>query len=57
MLDLFGGADGGVSFSRLRHDFLPEMLQQSQGGNAMAGELILMVTRMSILCKTMMEKP
>lgn len=56
MLDLFGGNDGGVAFSKLRFDFLPNMLEESQNGNAMAAEFILMVSRMSVLCKTLTEQ-
>lgn len=55
ILDLMGGADGGAGFARLRHSFLPEMLEKSAAGGKLEAELVLMVTRMSVLCKTMME--
>ncbi len=56
ILDLMGGADGGVGFSKLRHDFLPEMLARTEAGEQLPAELVLMVTRFSVLCKTMMAK-
>lgn len=57
ILDLMGGVDGGVAFAKLRHDFLPEMLEKSQAGGQREAEFILMVTRMSVLCKTLMNQP
>lgn len=57
IMDLMTGADGGVGFSKLRHSFLPEMLQKSAEGGELEAEFILMMTRMSMLCKTLMEKP
>ena len=56
MLDLFGGADGGVAFAKLQHSFLPEMMEMQAAGNQHAAELMLMVTRMSVLCKTLLNK-
>lgn len=56
IMDLMAGADGGVGFAKLRHNFLPEMLEKSAGGGQLEAELVLMVTRMSVLCKTLMEK-
>jgi hypothetical protein len=56
IMDLMVGADGGVGFVKLRHEFLPEMLEKSAAGGKLEAELVLMVTRMSILCKTLMEK-
>jgi hypothetical protein len=57
ILDLMGGTDGGVGFAKLRHDFLPEMLKQADGGNYTAEEFIKMVQRFSKLCELLMEKP
>lgn len=56
IMDLMSGADGGVGFAKLRHDFLPDMLEKSANGGALEAELVLVVTRMSVLCKTLMEK-
>lgn len=56
ILDLMGGADGGVGFAKLRHDFLPEMLARSEAGESLPAEFVLMVTRFSTLCKTLMGK-
>lgn len=56
IMDLMSGADGGVGFAKLRHDFLPAMLEKSATGGALEAELVLVVTRMSVLCKTLMEK-
>lgn len=55
MLDLFGGADGGPAFARLRHSFLPDMLK-TQDDNMTAAEFILMVRRFSKLCQIMLDQ-
>lgn len=55
MLDLFSGADGGVGFSNLRHNFVPEMLQR-RGEGGQVDEFIKMLYQMSRLCELMMEK-
>ena len=52
MVDLFGGADGGPAFARLRHSFLPDML--AKRGDPTVDEFLLTVERMSRLCKLMM---
>lgn len=56
IMDLMTGADGGVGFSRLCHSFLPEMLEKTAAGGKLEAELVMMVTRMSVLCQTMLEK-
>ena len=56
IVDVMTGADGGVAFSRLYHGFLPDILEKADAGDPLATEFILMVTRFSTLCKTMMEK-
>jgi hypothetical protein len=53
MLDLFGGAEGGVAFARLRHSFLPDMLAQ-RGTNQNVDEFLASVERMNRLCRLMM---
>lgn len=56
MLDLFSGADGGAAFARLRHSFLPDMLEKR--GDPMVDDFLKMVEQMSRLCKIMLnEKP
>lgn len=52
IVDLFSAADGGPAFSRLRHSFLPDMLEKR--GDPNVDEFLLMVERMSRLCKLMM---
>jgi hypothetical protein len=53
MLDLFGGADGGVGFAELRHSFMPDMLAQ-RGTNPNVDEFLTMMERMNRLCKAML---
>ncbi len=55
ILDVFGGADGGPAFARLRHSFLPDMLK-TQDDNVTAAEFILMVRRFSKLCQIMLQQ-
>lgn len=54
ILTLFGGADGGVAFVRLRHSFLPSMYSQFED-NAQAAELIRVVEKFSKLCEVMLS--
>ena len=56
ILDVMGGADGGVAFSRLRHEFLPDMLAKAESGDALAQEFVLMVRRFSKLCEVLQGK-
>jgi hypothetical protein len=60
ILDVFGGADGGVSFARLRHDFLPEVLSKRSKvcgprtpDQVNADRMIEVVTLFSKLCEVM----
>ena len=56
ILDLAGGTDGGIAFAKLSFQFLPEMLSRAEQGEPMAEEFVLMITRFSTLCKTLMEQ-
>lgn len=51
ILDLFGGADGGVGFTKLRHKFLPDIYQLD---SEQARHMKRVVKQFSNLCKTMM---
>jgi len=44
ILDCFGGADGGVSFLNVKN-FLREMMQRSENGDASASEVVLVAKR------------
>jgi hypothetical protein len=49
ILDLFGGADGGVAFARLKHALLPEMWELAST-NQKAVEFQTMVRQFSKTC-------
>ena len=49
ILDVFGGSDGGVAFSRLQHGFLPAALDAAPTNQSTA-ELVKMVRQFSRLC-------
>jgi hypothetical protein len=53
ILNVFGGADGGVAFAKLRHHFLPDMYALE---GADAKRLVVMVKQFSKLCELMLEK-
>lgn len=53
ILNVFGGADGGVAFARLRHTFLPEMYANE---SLEAERLVVMVKQFSRLCELMLKK-
>jgi hypothetical protein len=55
ILSLFAGEDGGVSFAKLRHDFLPDMLSK-EGTSPEVDEFLLMVRRFSRLCTLLQGK-
>lgn len=55
IMDVFGGVDGGVSYSRLHHGFLNEMYSKKYPTEAEAA-LIKMVKQFSRLCALMLEK-
>lgn len=54
ILSVFGGEDGGVAFAKLRHQFLPEILDKA-GTSVTVDEFILMVHRFSGLCEQMLK--
>lgn len=56
ILEVMGGTDGGVAFARLRHSFLPSMLEAAEKGAPLTVEFVTMVTQFSKLCSTMLEK-
>ena len=56
ILDVIGGADGGVAFARLQHNFLPEMIERYEALDPEAREFMLMVTRFSKMCELMLER-
>ncbi len=56
ILDLMGGADGGVGFTKLRHGFLPDLICKAAAGQPLEAELLLAITRVSKLCNFLMEK-
>ena len=49
ILDLCGGADGGVAFARLKHSLLPEMWDLAET-NAKAAEFQTMIRQFSRTC-------
>ena len=53
ILDVFGGADGGIAFAQLCHSFLLEVFAKETSQNE---EFILMITRFSKLCSLMLKK-
>lgn len=57
MLDVFGGADGGVAFAKLRHGFLTGLIEKRSLGTATELELsvLTMVGQFSRLCKEMLK--
>ena len=52
IIELFGGADGGAAFIKLRHTLLPEVWETS---GPVADEFCLMVTRFSKLCEEVLK--
>ena len=50
ILDVFGGSDGGVSFTRLRHRFVPSLLADPNR-SVVADELVAVIERFSRLCQ------
>jgi hypothetical protein len=55
VLDIMGGADGGVGFIKLRA-YIEQFEQQSAEGNKMAEEILLVVQRFNKLCSLCLEK-
>ena len=54
ILNVFGGADGGVAFAKLRHEFLPAMYAK-ENKTQTEEDLIMMVKQFSRLCKYMLN--
>lgn len=54
ILDLFGGADGGVAFSRLRHSILPSLYGADD--STVAADVVVMVKQFSRLCNKVLER-
>lgn len=44
LLDIFGGADGGVGFAQLRN-FLDDMARRADGGDESAKQIMLVAKR------------
>lgn len=52
--DVFGGADGGVAFAKLRHGMLPQLLATEENDPA-AAQLCEMVRQFSRLCEMVLR--
>ena len=50
ILDLAGGIDGGVAFSRLYHITLPEIQAKADAGDELALEFIYCLDKVSQMC-------
>ena len=55
ILDVFGGADGGMAFAKLRHQFLPEALDMAVKTNT-TDQFLKMVSQFSSLCELMLKR-
>jgi hypothetical protein len=54
ILNVFGGADGGIGFAKLRHDFLPSLVNKADRTN-LEESVLTMVTQFSRLCEEMLK--
>lgn len=54
ILDVFGGVDGGVSFAKLRHEFLPMIFERNRQ-TGKHDDFILMINQFSKLCGEMLK--
>lgn len=54
ILNVFGGADGGVAFAKLRHEFLPAIYAKENKTQS-EEDLIMMVKQFSRLCNYMLN--
>ncbi|ATW62741.1 hypothetical protein SCBWM1_gp57 [Synechococcus phage S-CBWM1] len=52
ILDLMGGADGGVGYAKLLHSVLPALITLSEEGDSRASKLIYSIKLFSEICKT-----
>lgn len=55
ILAVFGGEDGGVAFTKLRHGFLPDILRKAEEGSYAEHNLAVMVSQFSRLCEVMLN--
>lgn len=55
ILSVFAGEDGGVSFARLRQEFIPHLIMDSKT-NVASSELLTMITQFSRLSKMALER-
>jgi hypothetical protein len=55
ILNVFGGADGGVAFAKLRHHFLPKIYEKEHKTKT-EEDFIKMVKQFSNLCKLMLDE-
>ena len=57
VLDVFGAADGGVAFTKLRHGFLPDIIKKHDENPTQTSEDFLrMVEQFSRLCQLMLDR-
>lgn len=55
LVDLFSGADGGLAFTRMRHEFVPHVLERAAAGDEGAIKMLQYITIMSRLATTMLH--
>lgn len=55
ILDVFGGADGGVAFATLQHQVLPQLYLQSGLGDPNVDGVLQAVERFSRLCDALLK--
>ncbi len=56
ILDVIGGSDGGVAFTKLRHQFIPDILRMSNETHSQAAtDMVTSIERFSKLCNIMLE--
>jgi hypothetical protein len=55
ILSVFAAEDGGIAFAKLRHNFLPEMIdkESSEKVNESVARFMTMVRQFSKLCELM----
>lgn len=54
ILDVFGGADGGIGFVKLRHGFLPNLVDKTNR-TELEESVLTMVKQFSKLCEEMLK--
>lgn len=55
ILDVFGGADGGIAFAALRHRLMPRLYLETTSPREEDVRLIALVEQFSRLCKLALE--